>query len=80
MGIQLKEAVVVEGRYDAARVRSVADAVVVETDGFGIFPQKRPPYDVAFLFLDDNYADHMVPPWAMKLVLGTDDITKGMKR
>lgn len=50
------------------------------TDGFGIFPQKRPPYDVAFLFLDDNYADHMVPPWAMKLVLGTDDITKGMKR
>ena len=49
------------------------------SDGFGIFPQKRPPYDVAFLFLDDNYADHMVPPWAMKLVLGTDDITKGMK-
>lgn len=39
MGIQLKEAVVVEGRYDAARVRSVADAVVVETDGFGIFRQ-----------------------------------------
>lgn len=49
------------------------------TDGFGIFPQKRPPYDVAFLFLDDAYAEHLVPPWAMKLVLSTDDITKGMK-
>lgn len=49
------------------------------TDGFGIFPQQRPPYDVAFLFLDDTYAEHMVPPWAMKLVLSTDDIAKGMK-
>lgn len=47
------------------------------TDGFGVFPQKRPPYETAFLFLDDNYADHMVPPWAIKLVIGTDDITKG---
>ena len=44
------------------------------TDGFGVFPQKRPPYDVAFLFLDDHYADHMVPPWAMKLVLSKNDI------
>ena len=47
------------------------------TDGFGVFPQKRPSYETAFLFLDDNYADHMVPPWAIKLVIGTDDITKG---
>ncbi|MCD8356915.1 MAG: VWA-like domain-containing protein [Clostridia bacterium] len=47
------------------------------TDGFGIYPQKRPPYDVAFLFLDNNYAEHMVPPWAMKLVLSKDDIAKG---
>lgn len=47
------------------------------TDGFGIYPQKRPPYDVAFLFLDNNYAEHMVPPWAMRLVLSKDDIVKG---
>ena len=47
------------------------------TDGFGIFPQKRPPYDVAFLFLDNTYADHDVPPWAMKLVLSKNDIDKG---
>lgn len=47
------------------------------TDGFGIYPQKRPPYDVAFLFLDDNYAEHMVPPWAMKLVLSQNDIVNG---
>ena len=47
------------------------------TDGFGIYPQKRPPYDVAFLFLDDSYAEHMVPPWAMQLVLSQTDIVRG---
>lgn len=46
------------------------------TDGFGIFPQKRPPYQTAFIFLDQNYAEHMVPPWAMKLVVDDQDILK----
>ena len=44
------------------------------TDGFGVFPKKRPPYDTAFIFFDDNYAEHLVPPWAIQLVLGTDDL------
>ena len=44
------------------------------TDGFGIFPQKRPPYETAFVFLDDNYADHMVPPWAVQLVIGKEEL------
>jgi predicted metal-dependent peptidase len=47
------------------------------TDGFGVYPQKRPSYDTAFLFLDDTYSEHPVPPWAMKLVLHPDDITRG---
>lgn len=33
------EAIVVEGKYDAIRLRSVVDATIVETDGFGIFRQ-----------------------------------------
>lgn len=37
MSIVIKEAVVVEGRYDAARVRQVVQTTVVQTDGFGIF-------------------------------------------
>ncbi|MBP3435123.1 MAG: DUF4093 domain-containing protein [Clostridia bacterium] len=37
--VKLKEAVVVEGKYDAIRLRSVVDATVVTTDGFGIFRQ-----------------------------------------
>ena len=39
MTIAIKEAVVVEGKYDAIRLHSVVDATIVETDGFGIFRQ-----------------------------------------
>ena len=39
MTLAIKEAVVVEGKYDAIRLRSVVDATIVETDGFGIFRQ-----------------------------------------
>ena len=35
--IHIREVIVVEGRYDAARLRSVTDALIVETDGFHIF-------------------------------------------
>ncbi len=37
MSVTIKEAVVVEGRYDAARLRQVVETTVVQTDGFGIF-------------------------------------------
>lgn len=39
------------------------------TDGRGVFPQHRPPYDTAFVFLREDYTDADVPPWAMKLIL-----------
>ena len=39
MSTAIKEAIVVEGKYDAIRLRSVVDATIVETDGFGIFKQ-----------------------------------------
>lgn len=34
---QVREVIVVEGKYDEIRVRSVVDALVVPTEGFGIF-------------------------------------------
>ena len=43
------------------------------TDGEGIFPVKRPPYDTAFVFVKDNYTDVSVPPWAIKLVLEPEE-------
>ena len=35
--VRVKEAIVVEGRYDANALRQVVDALVVTTEGFGIF-------------------------------------------
>ena len=44
------------------------------TDGCGTFPARKPDYDTAFIFLDDNYTDRNVPPWAIKLFLQKDEI------
>ena len=46
------------------------------TDGFGIYPQKMPSYKTAFVFMQDNYRDVDVPVWAMKLILGEEDLTE----
>ncbi len=39
--IRVREAIVVEGRYDKAALASVADAVILETSGFGIFSDRE---------------------------------------
>ena len=44
------------------------------TDGYGTFPRRRPDYDAAFVFYHEDYTDVNVPPWAMKLILGKDDL------
>ena len=49
------------------------------TDGFGIYPQKMPPYKTVFVFMQDNYREVDVPVWAMKLILDEDDLTESGK-
>ena len=44
------------------------------TDGFGVFPEQKPPYDTAFVFMDDEINNYNVPPWAIKLVLRDNEI------
>ena len=44
------------------------------TDGYGEFPAKKPDYDTAFVFVDDDYNNPDVPTWAIKLVLQRDEI------
>lgn len=39
--IKLKETIVVEGRYDKARLANLFDATILETGGFGIFRDKQ---------------------------------------
>lgn len=38
--VKIKEAIVVEGRYDTIRLSSVVDTVIVQTNGFRIFKDK----------------------------------------
>lgn len=39
--IKLKQAVIVEGKYDKIKLSSILDAVIIETEGFGIFKDKE---------------------------------------
>jgi predicted metal-dependent peptidase len=39
------------------------------TDGKGIYPAKKPPYETAFIFCAEDYDDSAVPPWAIRLIL-----------
>ena len=39
------------------------------TDGYGVFPELKPKYETAFVFVDDTYRNPEVPSWAIKLVL-----------
>ena len=39
------------------------------TDGYGYYPRKKPPYDTAFVFMEEDYTDVSVPSWAMKLII-----------
>lgn len=45
------------------------------TDGYGVFPAKKPPFDAAFVFIDEGNEPPKVPPWAIRLVLRKDEIS-----
>lgn len=44
------------------------------TDGYGIYPEKMPDYDVAFVFLHEDDHAPKVPPWAIRLVLEEEEL------
>ena len=44
------------------------------TDGYGVFPDNKPEYETAFVFVRDNYDIPGVPSWAIKLVLESDEL------
>ena len=46
------------------------------TDGYGVFPSQKPPYDTAFVFLENDFEQPEIPPWAIKLVLSGEEIEK----
>lgn len=50
------------------------------TDGYGIYPAKRPLYETAFVFMKEDYQDVDVPVWAMKLILEPDDLDRSDRK
>ena len=44
------------------------------TDGFGTYPRRKPDYDVAFVFFQEDYAAPQTPPWAIRVVLGPEEL------
>ena len=45
------------------------------TDGYGTFPEKKPQYKTAFVFVRNTFDTPSVPSWAMKVVIGEEDIS-----
>ena len=44
------------------------------TDGYGVFPEHKPSYATAFIFVQDNYEIPEVPVWAIRLVLQKEEL------
>ncbi len=44
-------------------------ALLYFTDGMGIYPENRPPYDVAFILLEEPPLSYRMPPWCIRIVL-----------
>lgn len=44
------------------------------TDAPTRFPPRKPDYDAAVVFVNDNYSTPDVPPWAVRLVLQKDEL------
>ena len=62
-----------EGAFTSLR------GLVYFTDGMGIYPAKRPPYDVAFVLLEEPPLSVKMPPWAIRLVLETPELEKAAR-
>ena len=48
--------------------------IIYLTDGWGVFPERKPNYDAAFVFIREDNFEPNVPPWAIKLVLDKNEI------
>ena len=49
------------------------------TDGMGIYPEKRTPYETAFILLGEPPLAVRIPPWAIRLVLEAPDLDRAVE-
>ena len=62
-----------EGAFTSLR------GLIYFTDGMGFYPQKRPPYDTAFILLEEPPISVKIPPWAIRMVLDTPALERAME-
>ena len=62
-----------EGAFTSLR------GLIYFTDGMGIYPRKRPPYDVAFVLLEEPPLAVKMPPWAIRLVLDLPGLERAVR-
>jgi predicted metal-dependent peptidase len=48
------------------------------TDGYGIYPERMPGYDVIFAFLNEDRNRSAVPNWALEVIL-EEEMLEGME-
>ena len=46
----------------------------------GVYPQKRPPYEMAFVLLEEPPMSVKMPPWAIRLVLSVEDLERAVEK
>lgn len=44
------------------------------TDGFGTFPERKPPYEAAFVFIEEDEYNKDIPSWAIRMFLKAEEI------
>ena len=59
--------------FTARQTRSSA------VSGRGIYPVRRPVYDTAFVFMEQDFLDVDVPPWAIKIILSPEDLGRDVE-
>lgn len=57
-----------EGEFDNLK------GLIYFTDGYGIYPEQMPDYDTAFVFLEEDGEAPAVPPWAIKMILSSEQV------
>ena len=50
------------------------------TDGMGVYPKKRPPYDVAFVMMEEPSIAVEAPPWAIRLTLTEPELEEAARQ
>ena len=62
-----------EGAFTSLR------GLVYFTDGMGIYPRRRPPWETAFILLEEPPMSVKTPPWAIRLVLGLSGLERAVR-